>query len=181
MTWPHPEGAFALVALSTKRRSTASISRKLPAANTARPEHHRCQPLSTLTPSATTTTTTTTTTPPHTASPSEPSPTPTNDSPPGLSCERYLLRAYHHVSLSPVRRRPGTLNHVARQFATTQYKGIRPSTKERAFGDLSPCERQPRRSTLTGRPGISTCAHFTSTITWNHPAHIRCDGGNEEL
>jgi hypothetical protein len=149
MTWPHSN------VLSGALHETPHLS--YPARcqhRTRRPEHHRCQPLSALTPSATTTTTITP--PPTTAPPSEASPAPTNDSPPGLSCERYLLRAYHHVSLSPVRRRPGTLNHVARQLATTQYKGIRPRTKEQAFGDLSPCERQPRRSTLSGRPGNTT-------------------------
>ena len=156
MTWPHLNVPFAL---STKRRRSSSISLvSCPARcqhrTRRRPEHHRCQPP--LPPSLDSTTTTTTPIPPTAAPPSEPSPAPTNDSPPGLSCERYILRAYHQRPLSPVRRRSGTLNHVARTPATTQYKGFRPSLREQAFGNLSPCELQPRRSTLSGRPGNTT-------------------------
>lgn len=49
--------------------------------------------------------------------------------------------------LSPDRRRPGTLNHVARTPATTHTKDSARESKRKLPG-ISPCERQPLRSAL---------------------------------
>jgi hypothetical protein len=97
------------------------------------------------------------TTPPPEQSPS------TSPSPTGLSCERYITRAYcpfFVASQTPVRHDL----HVSLEPATTQYKGIRSSTKEQAFGNCVSgsisCEKQPRRSTLSGRPGTAKRDHI---------------------
>jgi hypothetical protein len=91
------------------------------------------------------------------------SPPSTSPSPTGLSCERYITRAYcpfFVASQTPVRHDL----HVSLKPATTQYKGIRSSTKERAFGNCVSgsifCEKQPRRSTLSGRPGTAKRDHI---------------------
>jgi hypothetical protein len=70
-----------------------------------------------------------------TTPPLEQSP-PTSPSPAGLSCERYITRAYCSffvASQTPVRH----ALHVSLEPATTQYKGIRSRTKEQAFGNCA--------------------------------------------
>jgi hypothetical protein len=149
----------------------------------ASPEHHRCQPLPPLLPLHSHSTPTKTNNNHRAATPrNHPRQQTTRHQ---VSVANGAFPALATRPLSPVRRRPVTLNHVSCEPTTPQYKGIRSIANEQAFGNCASGSLSTRKTaappTLSGRPGNTLRGLTTSTPIHDRSAHIRCDGGNEEL